>query len=108
MSSTSLWDQDVASVLSPRFVLHPSSVLRSVTSAPFVARTARRSIIRRLIFTCDLEEFPLRQITRSELPYPMNTSVDVLGTRIHATPFDKEDTHIVILRYEGRRCLLIS
>jgi len=71
------------------------------------SRQAFGEDICRLIFTCDLIEFPLRLITRSELPYPMNTRVDVLGTRIHAT-FDEEDTCIVILRYESRRCLLIS
>ena len=64
--------------------------------------------IRSLIFTCDLIELHLRLITRSELAYPMNTSVDVFGTRIHTTPFDEEDTRIVILRYESRRCLHIS
>jgi len=72
------------------------------------SRQARGEDIRRLIFTCHLKEFHLSLITRSELPYPMNTSVNVLGTRIHTTPFDEEDTRIVILRYESRRCLLIS
>jgi len=40
----------------------------------------------------------------------MDASVDMLGARIHTTPFDEEDTCIVILilRYESRRCLLIS
>jgi len=71
-------------------------------------RQALGEDICRLIITCDRIEFHLRLINRSELPYPMNTSVDVLGTRIPATPFDEEDTRIVILRYESRRCLLIS
>jgi len=38
----------------------------------------------------------------------MEASVDMLGVYIHATPFDEEDTCILILRYEGRRGLLIS
>jgi len=63
------------------------------------SRQALGEDIRRLIFTCDLIEFHLRLITRSGLSYPTNTNVDVLGTRIHATPFDEEDTRIVILRY---------
>jgi len=38
----------------------------------------------------------------------MDTSVDMLGARLYATPFDEEDTYIVILRYESRRSLIIS
>jgi len=38
----------------------------------------------------------------------MDASVDMLGACIHATPFEEEDRCIVILRYEGRRGLLIS
>lgn len=68
-------------------------------------RHSRQSLgedIRRLILPCDLIELHLRLIARGELSYPMNTCVDVLGTRIHATSFDQEDTCIVILRYESR------
>ena len=72
------------------------------------SRQAIGEDICRLIFNCDIIEFHLSLITRSELPYPMNTNVDVLGTHIHATPFDEEDTRIVILRYESRRCVIIS
>ena len=80
----------------------------AIISLEYHSRQPLGENIRRLILTCDLIEFHLRLITRSELPYPMNTSVDVFGTCIHATPFDEEDTHIVVLCYEGRRCLLIS
>jgi len=64
--------------------------------------------VHRLILTCDLIELHLRLVSRSEFSDSMNTSVNMLGACIHATPFDEEDTCIVILRYEGRRRLLIS
>jgi len=64
--------------------------------------------VRRLILTCDLSEFHLRLVSRSEFPDSMDASVDMLGACIHATSFDEKDTCIVILHYEGRHRLLIS
>jgi len=64
--------------------------------------------VRRLILTCDLIEFHLRLVSRSEFPDSTDASVDMLGARIHTTSFDEKDACIVILRYEGRRRLQIS
>ena len=46
----------------------------------------------------------LRLVSCSKFPDSIDVIVDMLGTRIHASPFDEEDTCIVILRYESR-CL---
>ena len=54
------------------------------------SRQAIGEDICRLIFNCDIIEFHLSLITRSELPYPMNTNVDVLGTHIHALPLTRK------------------
>ena len=72
------------------------------------ARQALDEDFRRLIFTCDLIEFHLRLITRSEFPYSMNTSVDVLSARVHSAALDEEDASIIVLCYESGRRLLVS
>ena len=61
-----------------------------------------------LMLTCNLTIFYLRLVSRSEFLDWIDTSVDMLGARIHTTPLDKEDTCIVKLRYESRRRLLVS
>ena len=62
----------------------------------------------RLILICDLVELHFKLVSCSKFPDSMDTSVSMLGACIHATPFDEEDTCIVVLRDESRRRLLIS
>ena len=57
-----------------------------------------------LILASDLVDIHSRLVSRSKFPDSMEASINMLGTCIHSTLFDEEDTCIVVLRY----CLLIS
>jgi len=61
-----------------------------------------------LILTSDLVEIHSRLFSRSKFPDSMEASINMLGTCIHSTPFEEENTRVVVLCSESRCCLLIS